>query len=376
MNNKLLIEIEKRNSTTDNFMFGFGRCLNRIGYDYRFRTLAEISEDELRWCDAYIAVRPNTPISFSIGKAIKKSGRPYIVYFDDDLINRVNSIRKRNENSRKCLAISDAMFGANPMLCREYGRFSKSFFIMDTAVDESELSFMERDSSKTHFVYAAGKDHAAIFERIINPVLGRLYDNYHDHFRFTFIGVHPQIDNKRESSCFEFVPLMPLEEYVEYMRKHVFDVGLAPLEDNDFSRMKYFNKYIEYGKVGMAGIYSNMEPYTFVVKNGENGLLVNNTEEEWYRAISYCIDNIDTVRKLGINAQNDIKKRFVLDKITSELKEKLDEIIGDAQHDEIFWKRSRTQEKEFYFEDKLKKSINIIRDRGVKEMIKCIKQKR
>ncbi len=374
-NAKFLIEMEKRNNTTENFRFGFGRLLDMLEYSYVFKYIAEITEEDLNWCDIYIAVRPNTPMSCLLGKAIKRSGRSYIVYFDDDLVNREGTIAKRNESSKKCLRMSDAVFGANPALCSEYGRYSKNHFVVNTAVDESELFHTPHDSLPIRFVYAAGKDHASIFEAVINPVLKKLLDEYHDIIHFTFIGVEPKVKSIGYSDSFEFIPLMPLEQYNEYMRMHTFDVGLAPLNDDRFSRMKYFNKYIEYGKLAIAGVYSNMEPYTYAVRNGENGFLVNNTGQDWYRILKYCIENIEDVRRIGISAQEDLKANYAVDLIADDLRKKLDEVIRLDVQKKIYWKKNRILESAFYYEDKIGKLVRQVRTRGLIETVKFMCQK-
>ena len=62
-----------------------------------------------------------------------------------------------------------------------------------------------------------------------------------DKISFTFVGVRPNMD---DIEC-EYVSGMPLMEYRKFMREQNFDIGLAPLYENDFSKCKYFNKFIE-----------------------------------------------------------------------------------------------------------------------------------
>lgn len=369
---KLLIEMEKKNSTTENFRSGFGRFLEICGYSYKFKYIDEITESDLNWCNAYIAVRPNTPMSYSLAKAIKESKKNYIAYFDDDLINREDSIRWRNKSSKKSLSISDAMFGANPALCECYGRFTAYHFSINTAVEESELSVISHDSCQVQFVYAAGRDHAAIFEAIIKPILKPFLDEYHESVHFTFIGVEPKISEVGYSDNFTFVPLMTLEKYTEYMKVHAFDVGLAPLTDDRFSSMKYFNKYIEYGKSAIAGIYSNLSPYTYVIQDGINGYLVNNTEQDWLNALRRSVENIDQIRRIGRNAQEDLRENFGLENIAEELKRHLDIILKNMEYTEIRWSKNKAVEKIFYMEDKLKKLIDQIHNRGIIETMKIL----
>lgn len=372
---RIFIELERNNNTTENFRFGFGRLLTIIGCEHRFGYIKEIKEEDLNWCDVYIAVRPNTPMSLSIAQAIKDSGRTYIVFFDDDLLYRADSIKWRNKSSRACLKLSECVFGANPALCEDYGKFSKRYFSINTAVEESELSNPAPGSSQIQIVYAAGKDHASIFEKIVKPAMRKLIEEYGTRIHFTFIGVEPKMDDIGSDDSFSFIPLMPLSQYTEYMRSHHFDIGLAPLEDNRFSNMKYFNKYIEYSKSAIAGIYSNVKPYIYAVRDGENGYLVSNDDDSWYERLKNCIDNIAAAGEIGKRAQEDLKDNYSLGAITYDLENNLSAAIIDKSVKKIRWSQDRLREKLFYFEDKMGKLLHHTRNRGIKETIRMIQSR-
>jgi glycosyltransferase, group 1 family len=48
---------------------------------------------------------------------------------------------------------------------------------------------------------------------------------------------------------------------------------------------------LEYTTQGIVGVYSNTEPYTYVVKNGINGILAENNPDSWYEALSCLIED-------------------------------------------------------------------------------------
>jgi hypothetical protein len=57
------------------------------------------------------------------------------------------------------------------------------------------------------------------------------------------------------------LPWYPNFSYPGGLRKVKADVALSPLIDNAFNRAKTNIKILEYGAVGMPGIYSNLTPY-------------------------------------------------------------------------------------------------------------------
>lgn len=99
-------------------------------------------------------------------------------------------------------------------------------------------------------------------------------------------------------------------KYIEFLQNHHFDIALVPLEDTQYNRCKSNCKYIEFSGVGIPAIYSKMIPYTEVVRHSENGLLVNNNEQDWYSATVELINNHELRHKIANNAFADVKEHF------------------------------------------------------------------
>ena len=90
--------------------------------------------------------------------------------------------------------------------------------------------------------------------------------------------------------AFEGLPLRVLEltgqnEYPTFVRWMTstlrWDLAIAPLEDNPFSRCKSDIKFLDYGALSIAGIYSRVPAYKQTVRHLETGYLAENTPEAW-----------------------------------------------------------------------------------------------
>lgn len=315
---KVLIEFEKNNSTTEvntaYFAAIFSQC---SGINFKIKRVKEISSDDLNWCDVYLAIRPLSIYSLEIARKIKEAGVFYIAFFDDDLLNTdANPARKwKVKYAKACLECADIVIGANPILVEEYAQISKTkrYAILNSAVEETDILPVEPVEDKVKIVYAAGRDHVHFFYEYIKPIINSFLQENHKKVTINFVGVEPELTGIEHKECFRFVPLMPYEKYNRFMRENRFDIGLAPLTDMPFENRKYFNKFMEYSKIGTLGLYSNCLPYTLVVRDKENGLLVNNDTDSWLKALQECVNDIELVKRCAGNAQKLLRDKFTIE---------------------------------------------------------------
>jgi GT2 family glycosyltransferase/glycosyltransferase involved in cell wall biosynthesis len=89
------------------------------------------------------------------------------------------------------------------------------------------------------------------------------------------------------------IPLPLANDYpsfVRWLRATVrWDIGLVPLAGSRFNANKSYLKFLECGALGMAMVCSQGPEYAKVVRHGENGLLVENTQRAWTSALSDLI---------------------------------------------------------------------------------------
>ena len=86
-----------------------------------------------------------------------------------------------------------------------------------------------------------------------------------------------------------------------------YDIGLAPMVDDDFHRAKTNNKFREYGASGIAGIYSDVPLYSAWIENDKTGLLVENLPEAWYAAMVRLIENPSLRQQIAQVARDKVK---------------------------------------------------------------------
>ena len=103
---------------------------------------------------------------------------------------------------------------------------------------------------------------------------------------------------QRMASLFEGLPFRmrdpgnedPYPRFVPWMRQHLrWDVAIAPLEDDAFTRGKSDLKYLDYGALGIPGVFSDVRPYRDTVRHRETGLLAANEPGAWAEALEEIV---------------------------------------------------------------------------------------
>ena len=104
----------------------------------------------------------------------------------------------------------------------------------------------------------------------------------------------------------------------EYMQGYAdFDIALAPLKANKFSRCKSQLKLIEAGFFKLPLICSATEPYTIDGKHGHNCLMVQESKghKDWYRCMKMLLKDESLRRELGENLHKDVQKYHIREQI-------------------------------------------------------------
>lgn len=284
----------------------------------RFVSLIDVKKGDLNWCDILILIRPNNSFSWRIARRAREAGRFVITMCDDDLLHlpashpnllwqRKGVIRALNNSS---VILSSSRYLIVQMM--DYTADKRGAYI-DTIVKPGEVMkrHHEEENKCVEIVYAAGGgQHEKNFEQFVLPALKKIAARIPNSFSLTFVSVHPNCKGLEKKVQVNYVKGMSLIEYRKFMEKRKFDIGIAPLEDNNFTKCKYFNKYLEYTISGVVGIYSNIEPYIYVVQDRVNGLLAENNEKSWEDKLAIAIQDSALRRSCVQHAQEHVLNTF------------------------------------------------------------------
>ena len=279
----------------------------------------------------------------------------------------------------------------------EISKYNKNVFVLPNAIDSTEKQFtpnLEPSNGKLRIGWLGGSSHLKDLE-ILNGLVSKLRgDGLLEKIQFVLCGfdlrgTHTEIDSvtkqqkvrnilPKESVWYQYeriftddyksispeykdfllkfkqeeFPGVENESYRRVWTKHIssyatnynlFDVSLAPLEENIFNKVKSQLKVIEAGFHKKAIIAQNFGPYKIDLKNSvqfgggfdetANSILIdsNKNHKDWYTAIKKLVNNPELVNIISTNLHNTVKTNYSIQKVTTDRKELYKKLVADMK---------------------------------------------
>ncbi len=246
--------------------------------------------------DIVVFARSASVLEEKLAMEFKKCGKLLIYSMDDDLLNVPEYIssgayfRLKNVKNRisHIMQLCDFLVTPSPLLGQKYGGTFIRTFLMEEPCVVKPYS-ITTSNKKVKIGFAGSIDRAGDINNLISGALREVLHRYGDRVIIEFMGAEP--DLVKEFKLTHFPYENSYKAYKDKLDQLNWDIGLAPLPDTLFHNCKHYNKYIEYSSSNIVGIYSNVQPYTRVIRNKINGMLCDNTEEAWVNAISWLIEH-------------------------------------------------------------------------------------
>jgi glycosyltransferase involved in cell wall biosynthesis len=171
--------------------------------------------------------------------------------------------------------------------------------------------FPKNKDDLTIIGYMGGKTHTPDLKMAL-PALLKINEKYSGHVGFRFWGIVPPEELSRVAHVEWYKPgTHTYTEFSNYFQNQTADIVIAPLCDNLFNSCKSAIKYLEYGALGVPGVYSRLNPYSEIVEDGVDGFLATTTTE-WVNSLACLIEDPDRRRNMIENAQKKITEDWLL----------------------------------------------------------------
>jgi len=170
--------------------------------------------------------------------------------------------------------------------------------VVDTETHKPVEVSSSRESHKQHLTVGWTGSHTTLFYLAeVVPILVDLQKIYD----FTFLVIankDPQLQLKH----YQFIHWSK-ETEVEDLQQ--MDIGIMPLEDTQWAKGKCGFKLIQYGAIGIPSIGTSVGVNAEVIKEGETGFLVSDTES-WKNKLELLLKDSELRNTMGKAARKKI----------------------------------------------------------------------
>jgi glycosyltransferase involved in cell wall biosynthesis len=136
---------------------------------------------------------------------------------------------------------------------------------------------------------------------IVEPALARVKAIFAEHVSIDLLGVSSRHDLpgwvNRVAMSVHAAQSYP--GFVNWFTQQHFDIGIAPLADTTFNRCKSPIKTLDYAGIGLPVLASDREAYRGSLADGVGGMLLSDSADEWFAALSRLLRDVALRRRLG-----------------------------------------------------------------------------
>ena len=229
-------------------------------------------------------------------KRLKTSSIPIVYDFDDAIY--INPKRPDNrEKTANMVRYANKVIVSTEYLNEFCNYYGQEPVIIPSPVETDRIRPSEKIQDQIVTIGWIGSPWTSGFLELIEKPLQRLAEKYI--FRFITVGASsgykiPGINHIAKPWVFE-----DENENIGQM-----DIGLMPLPDTDWTRMKGGYKLLQYMCAGIPCVASPVGINQSIVKVGQNGFLAA-SEEEWYLTLEKLICDWELRIGLGSNGRRD-----------------------------------------------------------------------
>lgn len=251
------------------------------------------------------------------------------------------------------MGLSTGMIVSTPYLKEQYKRFNNNIHVVENAIDlrlwgkttasampqrpnsilrsgnsPNRVRLLSHAGRRLYIGWAGGGTHAEDLNIIEEPLF-RVLDKYkHVHFKICagetphgypkWVEGHPRIHKIYKAHT--------IKKYPKALNKMGFNIGIAPLIDNNFNRGKSNLRWLEYSALGIPCVASNVMHFSQTIKHGFTGFLAE-TSEDWVNCLSRLIESDVLRTTIGANANNTVRTDWNPDVMGSKYLHYLKEIV-------------------------------------------------
>jgi hypothetical protein len=216
-----------------------------------------------------------------------------------------NRLRDFNKWEKTASAYRTVVCG-NRYLASYFRRWgAKAIEIVPTVVCMKRYESVKRIASEIPRIGWVGMPTNRAHLKLLEGVFHRLAERFK--FKGIVVGLNRCLDWKLD--CMEYFS-WELSRELAYF--DLFDIGIMPLADSEFTRGKCAFKIIQYMAAGIPVVASPVGANTEVIRHGINGYLAH-SESEWENILRCLLTDSDLRERIGRQGRETVRKQYSLE---------------------------------------------------------------
>jgi glycosyltransferase involved in cell wall biosynthesis len=291
---------------------------------------------DVEWAEVVVFCRNLEPPFAWVREALLARGTPYVYDLDDNLFEVPEETPEGRYHRDPSRLAELERYVRLAALVRVYSESLRERVAVLNPRLEQVLPSLDwslipdeppaRDPRRVRIVYVTSRlrDDLA---RVFIPDLEGMLERFSSRVELAFWGAAGAARGLR--GVRRIAPVPDYDRFLGRLARSGFDIGLAPLIDDEFHRSKTNNKYREYGACRIAGVYSDVSVYSSCVRHGETGLLVDKRPGAWFEAVARLVEDADLRTRIQVLARSDVRSRHSQEETEAVWLEQLDKVWAD-----------------------------------------------
>ncbi|MBI4834398.1 MAG: glycosyltransferase family 4 protein [Planctomycetes bacterium] len=239
----------------------------------------------------------------------KSQGAKVLYDFDDAVMfassrHATPDSPKRMKAFVKMVKASDGIIAGNPYLKEQAEQYNKKAWIIPTSMDTEKYPIARhgtKDPATPVILGWIGGGKSLVFLQALLPALEELAGKFNIQLKIVCNAFF-------DSDKIKIIKKQWKEEH-EILDVLTFDIGLAPLPDDPWSKGKCAAKLLQYMAGGIPSVASPVGVHTEIIQEGVNGLLAT-TPEEWKAKLERLIADAKLRESCGLEARKTVEERY------------------------------------------------------------------
>ncbi len=282
-------------------------------------------------CDLLMVFRASTRRGLRTFQAAKRAGKRTVWASDDDLLSldASNPVGSRYQRPKVRNSINTMMKNADGLwvfssaMADKYRSMGfQTIYDCRSLAPLREAALKPESASDVHadcirIGHIGDYSHANEMHHLVRAIQSLTAMKLEREWKIDFVGYTPEelTGHPRVRS----IPYITgIDAFHQWLGTADWSIGIAPLRDTPFNRCKTDNKFRTFSAFGIAGVYSNIPPYSDSVSHGQTGMLCADDSEAYAQTLAKLIENDSLRNRIQTNAKQVCHERYSQDAVEAQ----------------------------------------------------------